>query len=91
MIRRARKRVAVIPTLILFGLIFGRWWRFSLIAAAIGLPVVLVVGDVMAFEWGLVGAAGLAVANTLVGVLAHQGVRWVVRQVRHRHAAPKIS
>jgi hypothetical protein len=82
----------VIPTLILFGLIFGRWWRFSLIAAAIGWPVVLVVGDVMAFEWGLVGAAGLAVANTLVGVLAHQGVRWVVvRQVRHRHAAPKIS
>ena len=81
----------MIPTLILFGLIFGRWWRFSLVAAAIGWPVVLVVGDVMGLEWGLAAAAGLAVVNTLVGVLAHQGVLWMVRQVRHRHGAPKIS
>jgi len=36
---------------------------------------------VMGFEWGLVGAAGLAVVNTLVGVLAHQGVLWVVSDV----------
>jgi hypothetical protein len=39
----------------------------------------------------LVGAAALAAVNTLAGVLAHRGVLWVVRQVRHRHAAPKIS
>jgi hypothetical protein len=81
----------VIPTLILFGLVFGRWWRTSVIAAAIGWPVVLVAGDVMRFEWGLVGAAALAVVNTLVGVLAHQGVLWVVRQARHRQNAPKIG
>lgn len=81
----------MIPTLILVGLIFGRWWRFCLITAAIGWPVVLVVGDVTDFEWGLVGAAGVAVVNTLVGVLAHQGALRVVRQARHRHAAPKIS
>lgn len=37
----------MIPTLNLSGLIFGHWWRLSLIAAAIAWPVVLVATDVM--------------------------------------------
>jgi hypothetical protein len=74
----------MIPTLILFGLIFGRWWRLSLIAAAIGWPVVLVATEVMGFEPGLLGAAGIAVINTGVGVLVHQiGLR-AVRFLSHR-------
>src|SRR6266508_4391883 len=35
----------MIPTLILFGLVFGRWWRLCLTAAALGWPVLLVVSD----------------------------------------------
>ena len=69
----------MIPILILFGLVFGRWWRLSLIAAALGWPVVLVATDVMSIEPGLLGASGVAVANTVVGVLIHQGIARAVR------------
>jgi hypothetical protein len=76
----------VIPTLILFGVVFGRWWRFSLIAAVLGWPILLVVSDVMSVDAGLVGAAGLALANTGIGVLVHQGGMRAVRFLRYRRA-----
>jgi len=75
--------VAVIPTLILFGLAFGRWWRPALIAAAIGWPVLLLATGVMHPGTGLLGAAGLAIINTGAGVGIHQGVRRAVRRARH--------
>ena len=78
----------MIPTLILFGLIFGRWWQLSLVAAALGWPVVLVASDLMSVQVGLLGAAGLAAINTGVGVLIHQASLRVVRLLRHRHASP---
>jgi hypothetical protein len=81
----------VIPTLILFGLVFGHWWRLSLIAAALGWPLLLVVSDVMSVEVGLVGAAVLAVINTGIGVLVHQGGPRAVRLLRHRHASPRTG
>jgi hypothetical protein len=72
----------VIPILILFGLVFGRWWRLSLITAALGWPVLLVATDVMSVEPGLLGASGLAIANTGVGVLIHQGILRMIRKLR---------
>jgi hypothetical protein len=77
----------MIPTLILFGLVFGRWWRAALAVAAVGWPAVLVAGDVMDLEVGLVGAAALAVLNTGVGVLVHQAVWRAVRSWRDRQRA----
>jgi hypothetical protein len=71
----------MIPTLILFGLVFGRWWRATLIAAAIGWPVLLLATGVMHSGTGLVGAAGLAVINTGAGVGIHQGVRRVASRI----------
>jgi hypothetical protein len=68
--------------LILFGVALGRWWRFSLVAAAVGWPVVLVATDVMSLGSGLLGASGLAIANTGVGVLMHQGFLRTARNVR---------
>ena len=73
----------MIPTLILFGLLLGRWWRLSLIAAALGWPVLLVASDVMSVEPGLLGASGLAIANAGVGVLIHQGILLTIRKLRH--------
>ncbi len=64
----------VIPTLILFGVVFGRWWRVTLVVSALGGPILLVATGVMSVEPGLVGASGLAVLNTGVGVLIHQGI-----------------
>lgn len=71
----------MIPTLILFG-VFGRWWRVTLVVSALGWPILLVATGVMSVEPGLVGASGLAVLNTGVGVLIHQGILWTGRRLR---------
>lgn len=78
----------MIPTLILFGLVAGRWWRWSLAAAALLWPGLLVATDVLPVGPGLLGASGLAVANTAVGVLVHQGVRWMVGKLSRAESAP---
>ena len=78
----------MIPTLILFGLVFGRWWRLSLATAAVGWPALLVATDVMGMEPGLLGASGLAIANAGVGVLIHQGVLRVIRKLRRSASSP---
>lgn len=79
----------MIPTVILWGLIFGRWWRATLIGSAIIWPVVLVVDGVMGPGVGLLLAASLAVANAAVGVAVHQAVLWLVRRLRrHTQTAP---
>jgi hypothetical protein len=74
--------LAVIPTLILFGLVFGRWWRSSLIVAAVGWPVLLLATDVIGVGPALLGASGLAIANTAVGVLVHQVILRLSRRLR---------
>jgi hypothetical protein len=68
--------------LILLGLVFGRWWRSSLIAAAVGWPVLLIATDVMSVEAGLLGASALAMMNAAVGVLVHQVILRTTRQLR---------
>ena len=81
----------MIPTLILFGLIFGRWWRPALVAAAIGWPAVLVATETMEVEVGLLAAAGLAAINTGVGVLVHQSVLRAVRLLGRLHASVRFG
>ncbi|MEP6527565.1 MAG: hypothetical protein ABJA86_10410 [Nocardioidaceae bacterium] len=81
----------MIPTLILFGLASGRWWRLSLVAAAVGWPVLLLATDVMDVEVGLLGAVGLAVINTGIGVLVHQVGLRTLRLLRHHQASHLIS
>jgi hypothetical protein len=80
----------VIPTLILVGLIFGRWWRFCLVIAAVGWPLLLVALSVVGVDdlRVVLESAGLAVINTGVGVLIHQGGLSVVRLLRRRIAVP---
>lgn len=73
----------MIPTVILWGLVFGRWWQATLIGSAIAWPAVLVIdGVVGAWSGQLLAAALLAVVNAAVGVAVHQGVLWLVRRVR---------
>lgn len=79
----------MIPSLILLGLVLGRWWRLAVVAAAVSWPVLLVAADVMTVQIELVAAAGLAAANTGVGALVHHGVAWVFRRLRARHAAAR--
>ncbi|MFI7249326.1 hypothetical protein [Micromonospora chalcea] len=72
----------MVPVLILAGVLLGRWWRSSLVGAALGWPVLLVATGVMDVGAGLLGAAVLAVANTGAGVLLHQGARLAIRSLR---------
>ncbi|MEV0428538.1 hypothetical protein ACIBPB_12185 [Micromonospora sp. NPDC049836] len=71
----------MIPSLLLVGLVLGRWWWLPLLLAAVGWPALLVATGAMTVAPGLVGAAGLAVLNAAVGVAVHQAVR---RALTHR-------
>ena len=72
----------MIPTMILFGLVFGRWWRVTLMAAALGWPLLRVATDVAGIDSTLIGAAALAVVNAGVGVLVHRGIFLAYRRFR---------
>ena len=74
----------MIPTMIFFGLVFGRWWRTTLIAAAIGWPVMLVIsgvvqGPLIEQAGTLMAGALLALANAAVGVAVHQALLFAAR------------
>ncbi|MFW6090900.1 MAG: hypothetical protein ACODAF_03445 [Actinomycetota bacterium] len=77
----------MIPTMLLFGLVFGRWWRVCLPAAAVVWPAILLVDGTMGVELGLLAAAGLGVVNAAAGTLVHQGGLRVVRFLRRRQDA----
>lgn len=74
----------MIPTMILLGLILGRWWWLALGVASIGWPLILLTTNVVGFDYDLIAGAVLAAANAGVGVLAHQVGLHAYRQARRR-------
>lgn len=81
----------MVPTMIVFGLILGRWWWAALIAAAVLWPAWLVLGGAITAESGLLIPALYGVANAAVGVAVHQGVLAVVRRVRDHGRVGRTS
>ncbi|MBG0567318.1 hypothetical protein [Actinoplanes aureus] len=79
----------MIPTLILFGLVAGRWWRTTLLAGTLGWPILLLAQDIVRPGAGLLPVFLLAVVNTGAGVLVHQtvfrGAAWL-RDIREDRA-----
>jgi hypothetical protein len=71
----------MIPTLILAGILLGRWWKFIIPAAAIAWPLLLIVAGISLGGADVVSAGILAVMNTAVGVSIFLGVRWLARPV----------
>jgi hypothetical protein len=71
----------VIPTLIIVGIVLGRWWWVALLVSAIGWPLLLAASG-LATGWVLLEAAAFGVANALVGVLLYQAGAWIVRRLR---------
>jgi hypothetical protein len=69
----------MIPTMILFGLVLGRWWRSTLVAAAVAWPLLLLAGGILGVGPQLLEAAALGVANAAVGVAPYQVVLHLVR------------
>lgn len=81
----------MIPTMILFGVVTGWWWRVALIGAAVVWPVILAVGGVIDWSWPfwqvagtLLGGSLLAVLNAAVGMLLPQAIRWGIRMLRRK-------
>jgi hypothetical protein len=69
----------LIPTMIVFGLVAGYWWKFALPAAAIGWSALLLVTGVISADQIPV-AALLGLANAAVGVAVLQAVLLLVRR-----------
>lgn len=70
----------MIPTMILLGVVLGRWWKSALVLAALVWPLLLVAGGVVEVGSQLLGAAALGVANAALGVAGHQVVLHLIRK-----------
>ncbi len=69
----------MIPILLLVGVLAGRWYVIPV--AALVWPLVLVLAGIESNAADLFVAAGLAAANTAVGVLVHQGAKQVLARL----------
>ncbi len=68
----------MIPTLLLVGVVLGRWWRIVVPLAVVGWVVLLITTGVDSGLVFVVEAGLLAAANVIVGVLLNQAVRALV-------------
>jgi hypothetical protein len=83
---------AVIPTMILFGLVTGYWWRFTLATSAILWPCLLLWPERIISAAHIPGAAMLGAANAAIGVVMVQGVAFAFRRIRrHLHPSDQAS
>jgi hypothetical protein len=77
----------MVPTLILVGLLLGRWWKITpVVAAAVWCTVLL--ADRTISPSGVGAALLVGFLNTAVGVVVHQVARSAVRSLhpRDKHA-----
>jgi hypothetical protein len=71
----------VIPTLLLVGLVLGKWWRVVIPAAAIGWAVLLMVHGVDSGFSFAASAALLGAINVTVGVIVFQATSRLLRSL----------
>lgn len=83
----------MIPSMIVFGILFGRWWIAAIVAG--GLLWGLVIGAMSVYEndatfsWALVlGAVLLGATNSAFGAGVHQLILWITRKIRARRKTP---
>ncbi len=71
----------MIPTMILLGLVLGRWWKSAIAGGAVVWPAILAFGGVIGGT-DMLGAAAVGALNTAAGVAVHQAALWLVRSIR---------
>jgi hypothetical protein len=81
----------MIPTVIVFGLVFGHWWKSTLVAATLLWPALLLSMGIIGFDAQVLGAALLGLVNAGVGVAVHQGIAWIVRTLRSRRTPVEVA
>ena len=77
----------MIPTMILFGLMFGRWWKTALVLSALIWPTYVMLDGVQTGFGAPLGAGALGAANGLVGILLHQILLRAARLTVNRQRA----
>ena len=77
----------MIPTMILVGLVLGRWWWLALPSGALLWGVLLLATGATGLDAGLAEGIALGLANCGVGVLIHQAFLHGTRRWRGRHNA----
>jgi hypothetical protein len=81
----------VIVTLIVFGLLFGRWWKTALIVGTVSWVVLLIVGDLIEPRLDVMAVAAIySFVNTGLGVGIHQAVLYAVRRHRASRSASRL-
>ena len=78
----------MIPTMLLFGLVLGRWWKTCLVVGTLGWPLLLWFDNIIESPTEFLGAAALAALNTAVGVAVHQSLLHLFRRLRKDRQAP---
>ena len=78
----------MIPVMILFGLLLGRWWKLTLIVGPAAGTLLIWSQGLLTTPPEVAGAAALALVNTVVGVSVHQLMLAVVRRVRGQRGTP---
>jgi hypothetical protein len=73
--------VAVVPVLIVLGMVAGHWWRAALVVGGLGWVVALSATDVIGTGEVPVALA-LAVLNTAVGIGLHRLAAAMLRRAR---------
>lgn len=71
----------MIPTLILVGFVFGRWWRVVIPLAILGWPAWLIAAGVDSGLGFAVAGGAIAAPNVIAGVLLYQMTRLLVRLI----------
>lgn len=76
----------MIPSLIVVGLLLGKWWRVVIPVAAIGWAGLLVGTGVDSGLTFILGAVALGLINVTLGVLVFQGARFALHRVTGKDA-----
>ncbi len=77
----------MVPTMILFGIVLGRWWKIAIPIGTVLWPALLLIYGILEMGIGpawvnlLLGAV-VGALNTAVGVGIHQAVLWLYRLVK---------
>lgn len=81
----------MIPTMIVFGLVLGRWWKSAIAAGAVVWPATLILAGIVDGADVLAAAVALGAANAAVGVAVHQAALGLVRSIRRHRPTPGSS
>ena len=72
----------MIPTMLVVGLVLGRWWWATIPLGTIAWVVATIATGAVSTFGGALGAAAFGAVNVAVGALLYQALALLIRRVR---------